>query len=336
MGVNWDDPVTLYRWRRALVLFSHTGAGLYIWEFFTTLGYEVALLKGRRKLNWAACTCLHNLQLYLLPRYSIAIVGVVLLRMVNAFTDDVKCSAHELMVMQMWDHILHGFAYASNTFTQGLLYARVCALSKYNRYFVWGLGVAYVGSWGFAINGMYYADAIYVPEHYLCQPVNLHRHGINLGYQFAFDLACMISMMVLLFRMHRGGNLWKFLVRQGLVYVISLCSAYLFLVVCLLVAPGDILEMISIITALLIMTICATRMQRELVEFYDVKPGAGAVIDSSLPKPPISSHHRSVPDTMVISLGPNNDDHDSSGKSSNVHALDTELRTMRRDGKSAV
>ncbi|KAH7098728.1 hypothetical protein BKA62DRAFT_810237 [Auriculariales sp. MPI-PUGE-AT-0066] len=314
MGVNWDDPVTLYRWRRALVLFSHTGAGLYIWEFFTTLGYEVALLKGRRKLNWGGV-------LYLLPRYSIAIVGVVLLRMVNAFTDDVKCS--------MWDHILHGFAYASNTFTQDCC-THVC------EYFVWGLGVAYVGSWGFAINGMYYADAIYVPEHYLCQPVNLHRHGINLGYQFAFDLACMISMMVLLFRMHRGGNLWKFLVRQGLVYVISLCSAYLFLVVCLLVAPGDILEMISIITALLIMTICATRMQRELVEFYDVKPGAGAVIDSSLPKPPISSHHRSVPDTMVISLGPNNDDHDSSGKSSNVHALDTELRTMRRDGKSAV
>ncbi|KAH7096598.1 hypothetical protein BKA62DRAFT_719142, partial [Auriculariales sp. MPI-PUGE-AT-0066] len=254
MGVDWNDPEVLSKSRRALILFAHAVVGLYTWEFIVTLDYDIALIRRKRKLNAGAV-------LYLFPRYSTAFAGIVLLRMCNAMTEDVNC--------RLWNHLLHVSGYVSNTFTSGLLYARVCALSGWNRCLIWGLGLAYITAWAVAIEGMLQSDAIYIQDYFLCQPIELYKHRMNLSYLFAFDLVCLICMMVCLLRMHRGtgGGIWMMLMQQGVVYFFSICSAYLFVVTCVIINRNDVLSLIAVIIAGLITTISATRMQHGLVDF---------------------------------------------------------------------
>ncbi|KAH7098705.1 hypothetical protein BKA62DRAFT_712094 [Auriculariales sp. MPI-PUGE-AT-0066] len=295
MGIRWEDPEVTSQWRRALILVAHAAFGLYL---YALLRSRRSLLQRRRRLTIGGV-------LYLLPRYTLSILGIVLLCMCNMFNENVNCTR--------WDYVLHVFAYSTNTLTQGLLYARVCALSKFNKYLTWGLGVAYAASWGMAINGMCKSEAIY----------------------FTFEFTCVMTMLFYLLRMHRGGNssLWRFLLRQGITYLFWLCSAFLILVICVLVNPGDLLELICMIQAILVMTISGTRMQRNLVDFAS----QDIVVDTSsfvVPKPSVPPR-RTDQDVMIISLAPSTPNIDGDAKG--IPPLDgNEVGDIRNHGRRVV
>ncbi|KAH9964913.1 hypothetical protein BC827DRAFT_1265599 [Russula dissimulans] len=50
--VNFHDPAVFLRDVAILKKLWHTTNGVYFWEFFTTLDYELSVLKGRRPYRW--------------------------------------------------------------------------------------------------------------------------------------------------------------------------------------------------------------------------------------------------------------------------------------------
>lgn len=78
------------------------------------------------------------------------------------------------------------------------------------------------------------AKAIYVPELFLCGASNTVASRINVTTSFAFDLTCLITMLLILMR-SRGSGFWKFLVQQGIVYFMVATASYLLPTVCALI-----------------------------------------------------------------------------------------------------
>ncbi|EJD44997.1 hypothetical protein AURDEDRAFT_165869 [Auricularia subglabra TFB-10046 SS5] len=283
---NWQDPYVLLMSARAFILVVHTIFGIYLWEFLQSLNFDWQFITRRRPLKAASV-------IYLLARYTM------------------------LVALIRWNYVLHGCAYTCVAFTSLLLYIRVVALSARNRFVVVGLGLFYATYWAFVVYGVYHvreafsafetlaekrpvlpslpvldishSEAEYVPELFLCAAVKLTAHRLNTIVQFSFDFTCLCVMTYFLLRGHRGGSLWKFLVQQDIVYFLCITSAYLFASVFLIINLNDAVSQAPNVFALLITSVCATRMQRGLAEFYEPsRPRTYVTTSTALPHSPHS------------------------------------------------
>lgn len=274
MVKNWQDPYVLLMSARAFILVVHTIFGVYLWEFLQSLNFDWQFITRRRPLKAASV-------IYLLARYTMLVALIVGVRICNALSPDINC--------QRWNYVLHACAYTCVAFTSLLLYIRVVALSARNRFVVVGLGLFYATYWAFVVYGVYHSEAEYVPELFLCAAVKLTAHRLNTIVQFSFDFTCLCVMTYFLLRGHRGGSLWKFLVQQDIVYFLCITSAYLFASVFLIINLNDAVSQAPNVFALLITSVCATRMQRGLAEFYEPsRPRTYVTTSTALPHSPQS------------------------------------------------
>uniref|UniRef100_A0A0W0FTF3 Transmembrane protein n=1 Tax=Moniliophthora roreri TaxID=221103 RepID=A0A0W0FTF3_MONRR len=69
--VNWMDPAEIKRDGDAFAKLIHCLLGLYIWEWATSLGFDISYIRGKRKFRWP-------LIFYFLNRYCllIALIGI--------------------------------------------------------------------------------------------------------------------------------------------------------------------------------------------------------------------------------------------------------------------
>ncbi|KAH7097263.1 hypothetical protein BKA62DRAFT_716784 [Auriculariales sp. MPI-PUGE-AT-0066] len=256
------------QWRSDLVRFlSGRTFGAYILmahamracTFHHQPGFDWDVARGRRKFNIATL-------FYLLPRYSSLMVSIVALRITNVFSANVDCQvrrSHGYM-------LLHCFSYGTVGLTSGLLYARVCALSARNIFVIIGIGLAYLGYWVLVVYAIYHCSkGVYVQQLLACSAEDLHTHRITTIYMFGFDLLCLSAVLVCLLRMHRGGSLWSYLLKQGILYFICICVAYLCSVVFHILDLNDAVSEAPNTVAVFVTTVCATRMQRGLIEYFD-------------------------------------------------------------------
>ncbi|KZW01415.1 hypothetical protein EXIGLDRAFT_830127 [Exidia glandulosa HHB12029] len=279
--VSWQDPYVLAMSARAFILSVHTMFGVYVWEFLTSLDFDWAVITGRKKLN-------ASIVIYWLARYCTLIALVIGIRI---------CNVLEPTDCETWNFVLHSFAYGSTGFLSGLLFLRVAALSQRNIYVMSFLSAFYLAYWAMVGYGIYHSEAVYVPELFLCAAIGLTAHRANTIVQFSFDMTCLLFMLFFLFRGHRGGSLWKFLVQQGVVYLVCIAVGYLLASVFLILNLNDAVSQIPNVFALLINAMCATRMQRGLTNFYEpssrsrtwtANSSAGAVTPAA---PRFPTHH---------------------------------------------
>ncbi|KAH7094058.1 hypothetical protein BKA62DRAFT_625567 [Auriculariales sp. MPI-PUGE-AT-0066] len=273
MAINWHDPLLLYRSGRASILITHVFAGMYFWEFLTTFRFDWELLRGKR--NWTFGTIV-----YLLPRYSSLMTSILSLRVTNAFSPDVNCKA--------WMYVLYTFVFTTIGFTSGVLYIRVCAVSKGNRFVTLPLGLAYLAYWGLVVYSVYKPIGFYAESLLTCAITNVGVHRATTLYMFAFDLICLTVTLIFLLRMHRGGSLWKFLLQQGIIYIACICVAYLVAVIFPLINLNDSISEASGTAAVFVTTVCATRMQRGLLEYFEsptARTVASGITSVSYPQP---------------------------------------------------
>ncbi|EJD45005.1 hypothetical protein AURDEDRAFT_124877 [Auricularia subglabra TFB-10046 SS5] len=258
--VNWNDPTTLYLSARATVLTQHTVFGIYLtrWEILNYLAYDWDLVVRRRRFNLAST-------LYILARYTALAAFVVQIRTANALTK-INCEA--------WVFAAIGLPYVSIAFCTGLLSLRVFALSGKNKLVLAVLSILYAGFWASILYGI--SESVYIPELYACGDLNLKDHRINTFVQFGIDLVFILFMAVFLLRGHRGLSLWKFLVQQSAIYFIGVTFGYFLAAVFLLLPLNDIVAQSTGIVGLLIDVICATRMQRDLMEYNEPEPASAA------------------------------------------------------------
>ncbi|KAH7097115.1 hypothetical protein BKA62DRAFT_717592 [Auriculariales sp. MPI-PUGE-AT-0066] len=261
MGIDWHDPVILFLSGRAYILLAHAMVGAYFWEYLITFGFDWQLLRGKRKLTFGTI-------IYLFPRYANLLTSFFTLRVTNSLSADVDCEA--------WITVLYAFAYGTIGLTSGLLYARVCALSGRNLVVTIGMGLAYLGYWGIVTYAVYHSKGHYVDVLFTCATTDAGTHRIIAIYMFLFDFLCLTLVFRFLHQMHRGGSLWNYLVKQGIVYFVSICCTYLVAVVFQLLKLNDPVAEAPGILGVFVTTVCATRMQRGLIEFIE-SPGARTV-----------------------------------------------------------
>ncbi|KAH7107028.1 hypothetical protein BKA62DRAFT_685786 [Auriculariales sp. MPI-PUGE-AT-0066] len=227
--VDWKSPDTVLLCER---VFELCATGSKPWEFLVSLPFDWQLVTGKRsfRLTFAA---------YILARYFLLAALVCGVRIVNAY-EEINCRA--------WNRAIYAFAHLCFAFSSLLLLLRVCDAT----------GVFYVANVGCLIHGTHPADAIYVAELYMCAARNTAASRINVFVSLAFDLTCLLVMLVCLMR-NRGGYLWKYLISQGIVYFIVTAASYLVPAIALILDLNGF--------AVTVMAVTATRMHRHLSDF---------------------------------------------------------------------
>ncbi|EJD46185.1 hypothetical protein AURDEDRAFT_164845 [Auricularia subglabra TFB-10046 SS5] len=274
--VNWQDPTTVYLCARALVLITHISFGVYLWEFLTSFDFDILYIKRRRKLGLGS-------SVYFLARYTTLAALAVALRIANVFEPiNCKASLHGCMRWRQALRLQAGMAfakaarkslsYASVAFSSLLLYMRVYAIiavSGSKRPIAVFLGMFYSAYLGTIVYGSTQARFAYIPELYICAPTRMSVHRLNVIVQFAFDLTSLVVMSYSLLKAAGGGpgSLWRVVFSQGAVWMLVVTAAYLLAVILLILELNDPLAEIPNEVALLVLTICATRMQRGLINF---------------------------------------------------------------------
>ncbi|EJD51610.1 hypothetical protein AURDEDRAFT_111723 [Auricularia subglabra TFB-10046 SS5] len=271
--VNWQDPVTLLLCARAFEILTSICFGLYLWEFLVSFPFDWEHFTLRRPFRWTFC-------IYFLARYLILLGLIAGVRISNVL-NPIDCDT--------WNHLVYASAHGCFVFSSLLLLMRVTAIAGRNMWLSLFLGTFYLGNVGTLVHGISLlfmavhvpdlsrrsdggtwlrcstmlhsshehpqAKAVYIPQLFLCGAANTVASRINVFTSFAFDLTCLITMLVLLMRTH-GGDLWTFLVAQGIMYFVVTAVSYLI--------PAIFLVLNLNVTS---MAICATRMYRHLSTF---------------------------------------------------------------------
>ncbi|KAH7097108.1 hypothetical protein BKA62DRAFT_458725 [Auriculariales sp. MPI-PUGE-AT-0066] len=251
---NWSNPIIA----RAFTLLTYTSFGAAVWEFLLPLHFDWELVCRKRKLTLGTF-------LYLLCKYSMFFTAGIFLVASNGSKNS-RCD--------VWIWIQYGAASFATNIATGLLYARVWALSGGHLVAVWGIGVLYAGLWGATIYSTYRADGRYIDELSMCSSENLQAHLVATVYQLVVDVLCLGAILFLLVRTHRKGSssLWRFLMQQGVVYIVVICLVYIFDVVCTSLPLDTAIALTPSQMRLAVTFIAATRMQRGLIEFVEHRP----------------------------------------------------------------
>lgn len=248
--VHWQDPVTLLLCARAFEIFTSICFGLYLWEFLVSFPFDWEHFTLRRPFRWTFC-------IYFLARYLILLGLIAGVRISNVL-NPIDCDT--------WNHLVYASAHGCFAFSSLLLLMRVTAIAGRNMWLSLFLGTFYLGNVGTLVHGVTVAKAVYIPQLFLCGAANTVASRINVFTSFAFDLTCLITMLVLLMRTH-GGDLWTFLVNQGIMYFIVTAVSYLIPAILLVLNLNDAMNEIPQVAAVTSMAICATRMYRHLSTF---------------------------------------------------------------------
>ncbi|EJD40056.1 hypothetical protein AURDEDRAFT_170827 [Auricularia subglabra TFB-10046 SS5] len=253
--IDLKSPVHLANSIHAYILCVHIIFGAYVWEWVTSLDFDFLYIRGKKRWTLAAVS-------YFLTRYLGLAVWIIGVRICNVF-EPINC--------QNWNYAVSITAYGTAAFTSMLLLLRVAALSSRNLYVVGFLSLFYVSMWGTVIWGMYHSDGVYIPNFHICGAVGIQSHQVNTVMAFAFDGTCLALMMFYLLRARDAhlGSLWSFMLQQARQPDLEPRSSYIPVVVLLYLDLNDAISQTANCFALIIIVVCATRMQRALVLYYE-------------------------------------------------------------------
>ncbi|KAI0294350.1 hypothetical protein BC826DRAFT_340898 [Russula brevipes] len=241
-----------------LVRFWHAVDGLYIWEFFTTLDYEFAVIRGRRPYRWSIWV------------YSLARVAGLMSVILNIVGMDVMVP----MNCQLWISFQLFFCYTSSAAGSLLIVLRIVAIWIRNKLAVatafglWGISVA------FFIQSIARGRAVWAPTRLRCVNIDTQTSAPTLIAMLVTDLSLLLLMLVGLLHMRRDGGgtfgLSQLLWKQGLIWLLiaTIAEAVPVIFIALnLDVQWNLTKQIFQAPSLYVMTIAGTRMHRSLVDF---------------------------------------------------------------------
>ncbi|KAH9956532.1 hypothetical protein BC827DRAFT_1270896 [Russula dissimulans] len=255
--VNFRDPVVIAKDRMAVLKLWHIMAGLYLWEFVTTLDYEWSVLRGHRPYRW-------TMWIYCLTRVA-ALMAVIL----NLVSDDVT-TPYNCEIETIFGLV---FGYLAFISASVLIVLRIIAIWKRQKMIIviatiiWAINVAFI------INGVVRIRSMWVPEAASCLLVtgNVQSAKANLISTLITDTVLLVIMLIGLLRLgfHERGTfgvgrlLWK----QGLIWLLITALVEVSMVVFICLNLNDPFNYMLWLTSIVVMTISATRIHRYLADF---------------------------------------------------------------------
>ncbi|KAI0291559.1 hypothetical protein BC826DRAFT_475921 [Russula brevipes] len=219
---NFHDPHVIRRNFFYFLNLMHFMAGIYLWDFFTTMWFEWHCITGKRRFKWT------------LLLYSISRIGAVAtaICIVLIFNIPHKINCQQLII---WTLVRSGkifchchslpwyaqiFGYTSFACVSVLIALRVIAIWSTNRFVVLlAIGMCLTNI-GFLLYGITKVCSIWSPASGSCVLENTFRSRDNITVTVATDLAQLIIMVVGLLRSpRRKGSIARHLYNQGLIWL---------------------------------------------------------------------------------------------------------------------
>jgi len=262
---NFRDPAVFASNYWFAVKFWHFLGGLYIWEFFTTLDYEWSVIRGHRPYRW-------TIWIYSLTRLATLLSIVTFLIYLNF--------PH---ACQVSDTIHFTFSYLAFAAASLLIVLRVIAIWNRDKIIV----TIAVGVWG--INAVLLIQSAARirsssnPALDTCLLLNAQAIKLNFISTLITDIVLLLVMLIGLLRLRLDGggmlSLGRILWKQGVVWLFFATVAEVPPVVFLSLDLNEALNTMTLLPALIIISIAATRMYRSLANFAQ---GSTYIVHDSL------------------------------------------------------
>lgn len=264
---DWNSSEELAKDGLVTLKMMHVLAGLYYWEFVTSLGFEWKFISGKRKFHWPMI-------FYFGARYSMLSTLTGFLIALNV-TTRVNCLA-------LYNAIgMTGQSTAG--FTSLILGVRTMVIWKMRWYIVVPLVILSMGQWAVIIlGGMFTAH--WVPGTG-CVFAAAHRPAeiVTFIYSICFDfLTTVLATYKLTHGVVRRSQVANLLFKDGLIYFILAFLANIPAVVMLALYLNPILGPMLNVPASVIYVIVACRAVRHLVNFRSTNPNFLVKENSSL------------------------------------------------------
>jgi len=233
----------------------HVVDGIFIWEFFITLDYELSIIRGHRPYRW-------TIWIYSLTRVC-ALIAVVLNMVAFDSSTPINC--------QLWvifELLFGSFAFAGASI---LIVLRIIAIWDGNRIAVAIAMSAWLTDVAILIHNITRLRAAWAPTQSVCVVLNSESTKLNVTATLVTDVVLLVIMLVGLLRLRLHGStmfgLWKVLWSQGLIWLFLATVAELPSAVFVGLNLNGPFNLMFQTPALIGMSIAATRMYRSLADF---------------------------------------------------------------------
>ncbi|KAI0346491.1 hypothetical protein BDW22DRAFT_764803 [Trametopsis cervina] len=261
--VNWQSDAELAVDAAAFAKLMHALAGVYFWEFATSLDFDWSYISGKRKFTWPMI-------FYFLDRYFLffAMIGIL---MALDITTEINCQA------------LYTFDQLAGDGAVGLasinLAIRTMALWSQSLYIVVPIVCIIIGHWVLILQGIL-LKAVYIPGTG-CAIIETKTTilAATFIYSMCFDLIILILTSIKLAKPKGGqrSQLMTMLFRDGLIYFLIAFMANLLATVFMVMNLNAVMSVIFNVPAAIASTIVACRAVRRLQTWQQ----AGAEVFSS-------------------------------------------------------
>ncbi|KAH9988674.1 hypothetical protein BJV77DRAFT_728899 [Russula vinacea] len=206
--VNFKSPVVAEQdFNVVLKHLWHTTHGIFIWEYITTLGYELDVIRGRRPYRW-------TIFVYSLARAATFVAVILNLVQFNILTP-IKC--------QTWTTLELIFSYMGLVAASLLIVFRIVAIWNKNRLVIWVTTVVWLINVGVIIQGIVRIRSAWNPLVQSCVVLNSEDNKANIIVTFISDVILLVIMLVGLLILRResgivfplGSLLWS----QGIIWL---------------------------------------------------------------------------------------------------------------------
>jgi len=206
--VNFSDPAVVLQCVAILQKFWHTISGLYVWEFITTLGYELDILRGRRPYRW-------TIWIYSFTRVA-TLVAVILNFIVLDIMTPIDC--------QVWLPFELIFSYLGVSAASLLIIFRIFAIWNKDRVVVTISVAAWIVSAGSVIQAIARTRSTWNSDVQTCVVPNAESNNPNITVTLIADVIVLLTVLIGLFRLRREGvgrfGIGLLLWNQGVLWLI--------------------------------------------------------------------------------------------------------------------
>ncbi|KAF8490668.1 hypothetical protein F5888DRAFT_1740510, partial [Russula emetica] len=210
---NFNDPAVQQKDFVALQTFWHMINGIYLWEYVTTLDFELDIIRGRRSYRW-------TIWIYSLARTALLISITLNLVDLNV-TTPVNCQA--LITLQV------AISYVSLLSASLLVTIRIIAIWNKNKFAVGIAVITWVTNVSVVIQGVARLRATWEPTVQTCIILNSDELKPTLVITVIADTISLVTMLVGVFRLLAENSaafgLGRLLWKQGIIWLLIATAA---------------------------------------------------------------------------------------------------------------
>ncbi|KAH8829306.1 hypothetical protein DL96DRAFT_1597609 [Flagelloscypha sp. PMI_526] len=249
---DWMSPEEIARDASAFGKFLHVLLGLYIWEWFTSLGFDWQFISGAKPFRWP-------LIFYFLNRYCLlfALIGITISLNVSTPID---CQS------------LYTFNQCVGNASIGLasinLSLRTMAVWSQKYYVVIPLVIVILGHWSFLLHGILLKAQYFPGQGCVITQTDSKILAITFIYTMVFDFVvlCLTAYKLFLGSGQRS-KLIELVFKDGLIYFVIAFLGNMLATVFMLLNLNPVMSIIANVPAAIASTIVACRAVRRLLQF---------------------------------------------------------------------